>query len=243
MEPANMAERDLVSHRDHEAVLTMMHAQPMAARMRIFAIDDHSIFREGLQAICGSQEDFEVVGHAEDGAQALALLRHYQPDIVLLDIGLRNMNGLDLVNQLRRVCPNVRIVVLTGHHEREYIMTALRLGVHGFLHKDMSAVDLFTALRDIVKGERVVARPEALTAVLTEFGELMRVRERELSGLTEQEIEILRLAATGLNNKDIGAREFLSEITVKRKMQDIYRKLQVKSRAQAVAEAIRVGLI
>ncbi|GAC1447928.1 MAG: response regulator transcription factor [Ktedonobacterales bacterium] len=243
MESVDAAAHNLSIAHDRDAAVATMPHQAVGTRTRIFVIDDHSVFRDGLQALFLHEEAFEVVGQAENGAQALALVRYYQPDIVLLDIGLRNMNGLDLVNQLRRVCPNVRIIVLTGHHEREYIMTALRLGVHGFLHKDMSAAALFAALRTVLQGERVVAQPEVLTTVLTEFGELMRVRERERSGLAEQEIEILRLAATGLNNKDIGARQFLSEITVKRKMQDIYRKLEVKSRAQAVAEAIRLGLI
>jgi DNA-binding NarL/FixJ family response regulator len=98
-------------------------------------------------------------------------------------------------------------------------------------------------LRAVVRGERVIGQPEALSSVLVEFGRVLRERERQRRGLTDQEIEILKLAAAGLNNKDIGTQQFWSEITIKRKMQDIYRKLDVKSRAQAVAEAIRLGLI
>jgi DNA-binding NarL/FixJ family response regulator len=186
---------------------------------------------------------FELVGQAGNGASALALARHYQPDIILLDIGLPGINGLDLVNQLRRIVPGVKIVILTAHQEQEYLRTAMRLDVEGFLPKDMSGRAVVAALHQVMAGERVIGQPQAVTAVLKEYGQLVRERERERSGLTEQEIEILRLAARGLNNKDIGASQFWSEITVKRKMQDIYHKLGVKSRAQAVAEAIHRGFI
>ena len=135
------------------------------------------------------------------------------------------------------------IVVVTGRSEREYLMSALQLGVHAFLQKDTPGAAILGALRTVVRGERVIGQAEALTTVLVEFGRVLRERELERRGLTDQEIEILQLAAAGLNNKDIGVQQFWSEITIKRKMQGIYRKLDVKGRAQAVAEAIRLGII
>jgi DNA-binding NarL/FixJ family response regulator len=107
----------------------------------------------------------------------------------------------------------------------------------------MSGDAILASLRKVLSGERVIGEPQAMTAVLNEFSHVLQQRERERYGLTDQEVEILRLAASGLNNKDIGLSQFWSEITVKRKMQDIYRKLEVKSRAQAVAAAIRLGFI
>ena len=210
---------------------------------RVLLVDDHPVFCDGMRALIEHSHHFAWAGHAATGSAALTLARHCQPGLVVLDIALGEANGLDLINQLRRICPDTLIVVLTGEHTRERLMSAMRLGVEGYLQKDMPSEQILLALRQVVGGERVIGQQRALTAALTEFGVLMRNRERDRLGLSDQELEILRLAASGLNNKLIGQRQFLSEITVKRKMQDIYRKLNVKSRAQAVAEAIRLGHI
>lgn len=210
---------------------------------RVVLVEDHPVYCAGLRALFNDDEGFQIVGQAVDGDAALALVRSYQPDVVLLDIGLGDANGLDLVSQLRRICPNVRVAVLTAHHEREYLLTAVRLGVHAFIQKDLPGHDIVAVVRQVLKGERVVAQPTALTTVLTEFSQLLQERERDRSKLTTQELEILRLAAAGLRNKDIGAHQFLSEVTIKRKLQDIYRKLNVSGKASAVAEAIRLGWI
>lgn len=216
---------------------------PRADRARVLLIEDHPVFGEGLRALCEREGAFEWVGQAQTSTMALAMARRHNPAIILLDVWLADANGLDLIIQLRHACAGAKIVVLTGHHKPEYLMYALRLGVDAYLHKDMSAAATLDALHQVLNGERVIGQPQALTEVLNEFGQLLREHERARSGLTDQEIEILRQAAAGLNNKDIGARQFLSEITIKRKMQDIYHKLDVKSRAQAVAEAMRVGFI
>jgi DNA-binding NarL/FixJ family response regulator len=213
------------------------------SQLRVLAVEDHPLFYDGLQLLFQGEEEFELVGQATNRAEAVALARHYQPHVILLDIGLADANGLDLVSQLARICPDAKIVVVTGRPEQEYLMTALQLGVHAFLPKDAPGSAILGALRAVVRGERIIGQPEALSSVLVEFGRVLRERERQRRGLTDQEIEILKLAAAGLNNKDIGVQQFWSEITIKRKMQDIYRKLDVKSRAQAVAEAIRLGLI
>lgn len=212
-------------------------------RSRVLIIDDHPLYRAGLQALLKGEAEFEIVGPEMSGAEAVAVARHIQPDLILLDICLGETNGLDLVSQLRRACPEVRIVVLTGHHTRDYLMSAVRLGVHGYLQKDQPGSTIVAALREVAAGQRVIGQPIALTMVLEEASELLRAHQRERCGITDQELEILRLAASGMNNRDIGAHEFMSEITVKRKLQDVYRKLNVKSRAQAVAEVIRSGWI
>jgi DNA-binding NarL/FixJ family response regulator len=122
-------------------------------------------------------------------------------------------------------------------------MTALRQGAQAYIQKDMQGDSILAAVRQTLKGERVVAQPAAMTAALTELSELLRARERDQSQLTPRELEILRLAAAGHKNKDIGARMFLSEVSIKRKMLDIYRKLNVSGKPAAVAEAMRLGLI
>jgi len=215
------------------------------ARIRVLVVDDYEVVRRGVCIILNEQDDFEVVGQAATGNDALALARQLRPDIVLLDIFLGESNGLDLAQQLLRACPEtaMRVVILTGHCEDESLFHALRVGVHGFLQKALPVDELLSSLRAIYRGERVVGEPHAITRVLNEFSRLAREQERLQRGLSDQEIELVRFAARGCTNKEIAALKFWSEVTVKRKMQDIYRKLQVADRAQAVAEAMRMGLI
>jgi len=212
-------------------------------RIRVLVVDDHEIVRRGVCSMLDEQEDFEVVGQAGNGNTAVTLAKQLQPDIVLLDIYLGTANGLDIAQQLQRACPETRIVILTGLADEGHVLRAMRIGVHGYLQKALPVHELLRSLRAVHNGERVIGEPHALTQVLNEFERITKEQERVRSGLTDLEIELLRLAAEGCSNKEIAARQFWSEVTVKRKMQDIYRKLQVADRAQAVAEAMRMGLI
>ncbi|HYB00187.1 MAG TPA: response regulator transcription factor [Ktedonobacteraceae bacterium] len=211
--------------------------------IRILIVDDHEIVRKGLCAVLGEDESFEIVGQAGSGNLAVTLAMQLQPDIVLLDIVLGSYNGLDIAQQLQRACPETRIVILTGHKVEDHLFRAMRIGVHGYLQKATPASELLNALHAVHRGERVIGESRDATLVLGEFERLTKEQERVRSGLSDLEIELLRLVAKGCSNKEIAARQFWSEVTVKRKMQDIYRKLQVTDRAQAVADAVRMGLI
>lgn len=211
--------------------------------IRVLVVDDHELIRRGLSAVLGEQEDFQVVGQAGTGSMAVTLAKQLQPDIVLLDIFLGNSNGLDVAQQLQRACPDTRVVIVTGYAADDHMLRAMRIGVYGYLQKTLPIDELLAALRSVYRGERVIGEPRAITRVLSEYERLTKEQERARSGLNDLEIELVRLAAEGCSNKEIAARQFWSEVTVKRKMQDIYRKLQVTDRAQAVAEAIRMGLI
>jgi DNA-binding NarL/FixJ family response regulator len=211
--------------------------------IRVLIVDDHEVVRKGLYAALSEEKDFVVVGEADNGHTALVRTQELQPDIVLLDIFLGTTNGLDIVQQLQRASPTSRIAVLTGLTDEELLLQAMRIGVCGYLQKSLPLAELLSALRAIHRGERVIGEQRAITQVLSEFHRLTREQSRTRSGLSELEIELVRLAAQGCSNREIAARQFWSEVTVKRKMQDIYRKLQVTDRAQAVAEAIRTGLI
>jgi len=211
--------------------------------IRVLVVDDHEIVRKGLCTILSEQEDFEVVGQTGSGNLAVTLALQLQPDIVLLDIFLGEFNGLDIAQQLQRGCPKLRIVILTGYTEEDHLFRAMRIGVHGYLQKALPINELLAALRAVHQGERVIGEPRAVTQVLSEFERVTKEQERVRSGLSDLEIELVRLVAEGCSNKEIASRQFWSEVTVKRKMQDIYRKLQVTDRAQAVAEAMRMGLI
>jgi DNA-binding NarL/FixJ family response regulator len=210
---------------------------------RVLIVEDHPLYADGLRALIEGTDTLELTGIAHTAAQALVLAREQQADLIMLDVSLGQVNGLDLVNQLRRISPASKIVILTAHEDHEIVVTAMRLGVQAYLTKDASGEDIIASLKKVQLGERYISQPHVLTEVLTEFSQLTRQHERDRLGLTDLEIEVLRLAAAGLNNRDIGTRQFWSEITVKRKMQDIYRKLGVKNRAQAVAEAMRLGFI
>ncbi|QBD80636.1 response regulator transcription factor [Ktedonosporobacter rubrisoli] len=226
-----------------EAKLQKAHVPQSSRRIRILVVDDHEMVRKGLCAMLSEEEDFELIGEASTGNDAVLLSMQLKPDIILLDIFLGATNGLDIAQQLQRACPQMRIVIMTGLSSEENLFRALRIGVHGYLQKTLPLSEILKALREVYKGERVVGEPHAVTQVLSEFRRLTKEQERVRSGLSDLEIELVRLAAEGCSNKEIAARQFWSEVTVKRKMQDIYRKLQVADRAQAVAEAMRMGLI
>src|SRR5579883_580867 len=211
--------------------------------IRVLIVDDHEIVRRGLYTVLSEQEDFEVVGQAGTANMAITLAMQLQPDIIILDIFLGASSGLDIAQQLQRGCPKTRIVILTSYSDEAHLFRAMRIGVHGYLRKSLPVSELLPALRSVHSGERVISEPRAITQVLGEFERLTKEQERIRSGLTDLEIELVRLAAAGCSNKEIAARQFWSEVTVKRKMQDIYRKLSVTDRAQAVAEAMRMGLI
>ncbi len=217
--------------------------QTIQTPIRVLVVDDHEIVRKGLCAMLVEEEDFEVVGQTGLGNLAVTLAMQLQPDIVLLDIFLGAFNGLDIAQQLQRGCPKARIVILTGCTKEGHLLRAMHIGVHGYLQKALPINELLISLRAVYQGERIISETRAITYILSEFEKLMKEQERIRSGLSDLEIELVRLAAEGCSNKEIASRQFWSEVTVKRKMQDIYRKLQVTDRAQAVAEVMRMGLI
>jgi DNA-binding NarL/FixJ family response regulator len=211
--------------------------------IRVLIVDDHVILRQGIQVMLNEEEDFEIVGEAENEKAALSIAVESKPDIVLVDMSLETSNGLDTAKQLLRCSPDTRIVLFAGSNDEKLLFEAIRIGVHGYLQKTLSIDDLRRALRAIQCGERVLGESQAVTQVVIEFHRLANEQERLNRGLSMVEIELLRLASNGYTNKAIGKELYWSEVQVKRKMQDIYRKLEVNDRAQAVAEAMRHGLI
>jgi DNA-binding NarL/FixJ family response regulator len=210
--------------------------------IRILVVDDHVILRQGIHVMLKQEDGFEVVGMAEDERAALALTIELKPDIVLVDTGLETASGLAIAQQLLRSSPNTSIVLFASPNDENLLFEALRIGVHGYLHKTLSIEDLRRALRAVRNGERVLAESQ-VTQVVTEFHRLTKEQNRLKRGLSSMEIELIRLASKGCTNKEIGRQHFWSEVQVKRKMQEIYKKLQVTDRAHAVAEAMRQGFI
>ena len=216
------------------------------APIRVLIVDDHMLLRQGIRAMLTVGGDFEIVGETENERAALLLAKELQPDIVLLDIFLETANGLDLATQLLRSCPNTRIVLFAGPNNEKnekLLFDALRIGVHGYLQRTLSIDDLRRSLRAVQRGERVLGEAHAITQVAIEFHHLIKEQNRLRRGLSMMDVELVRFVAKGFTNKEIGKQLFWSEIQVKRKMQGIYRKLQVTDRAHAVAEAMHQGLI
>ncbi len=213
------------------------------APIRVLVVDDHVILRQGIGVMLNQEDDFEVIGEAENEKAALSLTMELKPDIVLVDMFLETSSGLDTAKQLLRISPNTRIVLFAGSNDEKLLFEAIRVGVHGYLQKTLSIDDLRRALRAVHCGERVIGESQAVTQVVVEFHRLTKEQNRLKWGLDMKEIELMRLVSKGCTNREIGRQVYWSEVQVKRKMQDIYRKLQVSDRAQAVAEAMRHGLI
>jgi DNA-binding NarL/FixJ family response regulator len=213
------------------------------ATIRILVVADHVILRQGIRAMLKEEDGFEIVGIAEDEMIALALTTELKPDIVLVDLGLEIGNGLGIAQQLLRSSPDTSVVLFAGPNDKNLLFEAIRIGVHGYLQKTLSIEDLRKALRAVKGGECFIGEPMAVTHVVKEFRELSKEQNRLKRGLSTTEIDLLRLASKGYTNKEIGRHHYWSEVQVKRKMQEIYRKLQVTDRAHAVAEAMRQGLI
>ena len=210
--------------------------------IRVFLVDDHPVVREGLRSLLASFPDFQVVGEADDGFAITSQVESTRPDVLLLDIRLGNVSGIEVARLLRRNQPSVKIIILTTYDDAEYLQQALAADVHGYLLKSASHEQLAEAIRAVHRGERLLS-PPLLGKVMEEFGRLARDKSRHESGLSDQELQVLRGIAAGGTNREIAEQLFWSEVTVKRKIQDIIEKLGVANRAQAIAEAIRHGWI
>lgn len=211
-------------------------------RIRVLVVDDHPVVRIGVQHLLANDPEVEVVGEADSGPQALEQVAALQPDVVILDMRLPGSDGVELTRQLRRNYPDVKIVVLTAYRDEEYLLGALRAGAHAYLLKQASHEMLCDAVHRVYRGERLLS-PTLISRVLEEFEAMARERVIENSHLTETELQILSHIAAGDTTREIAQKLHWSEATVHRRVQEILIKLNVSNRAQAVAEAIRRGLI
>ncbi|HET7091042.1 MAG TPA: response regulator transcription factor [Anaerolineae bacterium] len=209
---------------------------------RVLVVDDHPVVRQGLRSLLSQYPGIQVIGEAESGPAALELVAKLQPDVVLLDIRLAGPSGLDVARQLRRSQPNVRVIILTSHDDEAYLIEAAQAGVHGYLLKSASAELLAEAIVAVHAGESRLS-PALVRKTLEQLEALSRAQAQSESGLSDQELQLLQLLATGASTQRMAQSLYLSERTVKRKIQDILTKLGAASRAQAVAEAFKRGLL
>jgi two-component system NarL family response regulator len=209
---------------------------------KVLIVDDHALFRQGVRNAIEPEEDFEVVGEAGDGTEAVAKAKELRPDLILMDINMPHGNGLEAVSAIKRELPAVRIIMLTVHDEDENLLEALKRGAKGFLSKRVRAKDLLDSLRDVMKGRVTIAGPMA-EKILKEFVRLAEIEAGHIaSQLTPREKEVLQKLSEGLSNKDIGLSLSISKNTVKTHVTNILRKLHLQTRSQAAAYARRWGL-
>lgn len=206
------------------------------APLRILIADDHPVVRSGIRALLEAHAGFEVVGEAGSGEEAVERAAALGPEVVLMDLSMPGMNGIDATRQLAESSPATRVLVLTTFETDADILRALDAGAAGYLLKDATLDDLATAIRAAARGETVLA--PAVAARLVD-----RVRDRGTSALSAREVEVLELVATGMSNKEVAGRLFLSEATVKSHLVHCYTKLGVDNRTAAITTAVERGII
>ena len=209
--------------------------------IRVLLVDDHSLFRKGLAALLAKEKDFEIVGEAEDGIEALAKAKELKPDLVLMDISMPRCDGVEATRRIRKALPSIKIVMLTILETDKKLFEAIKAGAHGYLLKNVKPEALFGTLRDVVAGEAVISQTTA-TNIMDEFTDQMQGGGPDREDLTDRERDVLQLLTQGLTNKEIGQKLNVAENTVKNHLKNILGKLQVENRVQAATLALKEGL-
>ena len=216
--------------------------------IRVLVADDQNLFREMMVGYLRREGDIEVVGEAESGAETLTKVKSLQPDVVLLDIQLGDMDGIEVTHMVKAQDPECRVVLLTGFHNEEYIFQAFKIGCSGYLSKDTSMDKVMEAVRKAHKGDALL-EPADTTRIIREYEQIDRLHKSRNNDkpldevkLTPREREILALIADALSNQEIAEKLFISEYTVKTHVSNLFRKLGINDRVQAVLYALQRGI-
>ncbi len=209
-------------------------------KIRVVVVDDHPAYREGLCRLLNEEDDIEVAGMAANASEAIALTKELQPDVVTLDIAMPGLNGIEGAKQVKTSCPKTAILIISAYDYEHYVLTAIRAGVAGYLLKDAPVRDIISAVRLVRNGESVFNFKSASNILqrLSAKGVGTKAPE-ELHG---RELDVLILVAKGTSNKEIGKQLVISERTVQSHLVNIFRKLGVASRTEAVIKALKLGL-
>jgi two-component system response regulator DevR len=208
--------------------------------IRIVIVDDHEIVRRGISAILQGDSDFQVVGEARDGTEALRVVRETRPDVALVDVRLPESSGIELCYRMQREAPQTQVLILTGYLDSNVVRECIRAGAKGYVLKDVASTDLRRSIRDLMRGESPVD-PRAVRMMIHWLREGPEADSPD--HFTLREIEILRLVAEGLTNREVAERLCLSENTVKTYIQGMYQKLDAHNRIEAVMRATKWGLL
>ncbi|MBM6619187.1 response regulator [Bacillus suaedaesalsae] len=208
--------------------------------IKLMLVDDHAILRDGLRNLLEIEEDIQVVGEAVSGEDAIGNIGECNPDVVLMDINMPRMNGVEVTGILKKLYPEIKILVLTMHNHDEYFLAAIREGADGYLLKDAPFDQVIDAIRSVARGESVIH--PSMTKKLLNLHQQKKQEENE-NALTEREKEVLQCLVEGLSNKEIADKLFISDKTVKIHVSKIFKKLNVKSRSQVVIYAVQHQLV
>lgn len=206
--------------------------------INVMIVEDHSMIREGLKQILELEEDIKVVAGFSDGKSAIENYLSINPDIVLMDINMPLVNGLEAIEKIKALDNNVKAVILTIHQDREYLLKALELGALGYILKDADSKVLVEAVRSVYNNQTYI-QPSMAKELVNEYKRIKSGNDDPISLLTDREIEVIRLLAKGMLNKEIANALFISEKTVKNHISSIFRKLNVQDRTQAAVYAIK----
>jgi two-component system NarL family response regulator len=217
--------------------------------IRTLIVDDHALFRRGLEMVLDEEDDIELVGQASDGSEAVEKAGESLPDVVLMDIRMPRSSGIEACRAMKAVAPSAKIVMLTISDEEEDLFEAIRAGASGYLLKDLPLDEVAETVRAVHGGQSLI-NPSMAGKLLTEFATLAKrdtadeqPQQIPAPKLTEREMQVLRLVARGMNNRDIAKELYISENTVKNHVRNILEKLQIHSRMEAVMVAVREKLI
>lgn len=216
--------------------------------IRLILADDHAVVRAGTRQLLERQEDLQIVGEASDGEEAVRLTHELRPDVVVMDVRMPKLSGVEATRRIKEERPDVRVLVLTAHDDDEYVFALLQSGADGYLLKTAEFEDLIKAIHTVVAGQSALA-PEVAGKVVAHFTsgkslpEVLANTHDQYDGLTERELGILRLVGKGLSNKQIGQELYISDRTVQAHLSNIFSKLGVSSRTEAVMYAVRKNWI
>jgi two-component system NarL family response regulator len=212
--------------------------------IRVAVVDDQELFRRGLTMLLGVEDDIEVVGEAGDGVAATELAATAVPDVVLMDVRMPKRSGIEACLSIKDVAPSAKIIMLTVSDEEADLYDAVKNGASGYLLKDSSIDEVAQAIRVVAEGQSLIS-PSMAVKLLDEFKQMTRSERQQVPTprLTDRELEVLKLVAQGLNNREIAKRLFISENTVKNHVRNILEKLQLHSRMEAVMYAVREKLL
>ena len=214
--------------------------------LRVLIVDDHALFRRGLQMVLKQEEDLEVVGEAGDGHEAVQKAQELMPDVILMDVRMPRRSGIEATQQIKDVLPHVKILMLTISDEEADLYDAIKAGASGYLLKEISIDEVADAIRSVWAGQSRIS-PSMASKLLTEFAAISKRADESqrlpAPRLTDREMEVLKLVAQGLNNRDIAKELFISENTVKNHIRNILEKLHLHSRMEAVVYAVREKLL
>lgn len=210
--------------------------------------DDHAVVRSGTRELLEQQPDFKILGEASDGEEAIRLAQELNPDVLIMDVRMPRVSGVEATRRIKADTPDMKILVLTAHDDDEYVFALLQAGANGYLLKTAEFDELVRAIRTVAAGQSALA-PEVTGKVVAQFAsgkslpDVLNDTKEDYDGLTERELGILELVGEGLSNKQIGKKLFISDRTVQAHLSNIFSKLGVNSRTEAVMYAVRKGWI